>query len=56
MGSTVAVLSIVRWMSKDITTLQVSRELRNDLARLGSKDESFETIIRRLLETVGAKK
>lgn len=35
---------------KDTTTLVVSREVRNDLAALGSKDNSFDTILRRLIK------
>jgi hypothetical protein len=38
----------------EITTVQVSKRLRNELARLGSKDDTFEIIIRRLLESAGA--
>lgn len=34
---------------KDTTTIVISRKLRNELAKLGKKDDSFEDIIRRLL-------
>jgi hypothetical protein len=40
----------------ETTTVQVSKKLRNELAKLGSKDETFETIIRRLVERAGAGK
>ena len=40
----------------DVTSIQVSKELRAQLAGLGSKDDTFEIIIRRLVETIGAKK
>jgi len=33
-----------------ITTLRVSRQTRNQLAEIGSKDETFDRIILRLLE------
>lgn len=33
-----------------ITSLRVSRETRNLLAEMGSKDETFDQIIRRLIE------
>lgn len=39
------------------TTISISEELRNKLAKLGSKDDTFDTIITRLLgETKGGKK
>jgi hypothetical protein len=43
-------------MSQGLTTIRISRELRDDLADLGSKRETYETIIRRLLKTMGAAK
>jgi len=33
-----------------ITTLRVSRQTRDQLAEIGSKDESFDQIIRRLVD------
>ena len=33
----------------EITSLRVSRETRNRLAEIGSKDESFDQIIQRLI-------
>ena len=35
---------------KNITTIQISKELRDELAKRGSKDDTFETIIRKLLK------
>ena len=35
---------------REITTMQISKQLRDELAKLGSKTDSFEDIIRRLLE------
>lgn len=35
---------------KRITTMQISRQTRDELAKLGSKDETFEDIIKRLVE------
>jgi hypothetical protein len=40
----------------DATTVKISKQLRNELARLGGKDDTFETIIKRLLEGAEAKK
>jgi predicted CopG family antitoxin len=40
----------------DMTTIQVSKRVRDELAALGSKTDSFNSIIGRLLETTGAKK
>jgi len=40
----------------EYTTVRVSREFHDELARMGSKSETFEQVIRRLLETAGAKK
>ena len=34
----------------EVTSLRVSRRTRDQLAQLGSKDESFDTIIQRLLD------
>lgn len=34
----------------NITTIQISKELRDELAKLGSKDDTFEIIIRKLLK------
>jgi len=39
----------------DATTVKISKKLRDELARLGSKDDAFETIIQRLLKGKGAK-
>jgi hypothetical protein len=38
-------------MSKDITTMQISRETRDQLAKLGSHDDTFDAIVRRLLKS-----
>jgi predicted CopG family antitoxin len=35
---------------EDATTVKVSRETRRKLAKVGTKDESFDQIIRRLIE------
>jgi hypothetical protein len=32
-----------------LTTIRISKEVRDDLAKLGSKNETYDTIIRRLL-------
>lgn len=37
------------------TTVQISIETRNRLMELGKKGDSYDDIIRRLLEAVGAK-
>ena len=39
----------------ETTTIAISKGLRDKLAGLGSKRETYEEIIRRLIETVGAK-
>lgn len=36
-------------MSKDITTIQVSRETRDALVKLGGKGDTYDDIIRRLI-------
>ena len=36
-------------MSRENTTIQVSRKLRDTIAELGKKDETFETILSRLV-------
>jgi hypothetical protein len=36
-------------MSDEITTIKVSKTLRDELVKLGSKGETYDTIIRRLL-------
>jgi len=33
-----------------ITTMQISKQLRDELAKLGTKDETFEDIIKKLLD------
>jgi predicted CopG family antitoxin len=38
----------------DKTTIQVSKQVRDELAALGAKTDSFDSIIRRLLEGKGA--
>jgi hypothetical protein len=38
----------------DTTTVKITKDLRDRLAKLGAKDDTFETIIRRLLEGKGA--
>jgi hypothetical protein len=40
-------------MSDEITTIKVSKTSRDELAKLGSKGDTFDTIIRRLLEGKG---
>jgi|GEM_PF-1582221 predicted CopG family antitoxin len=37
-------------MTMTDTTLRVSKEVRDELAKLGSKEDSFDAILRRLLE------
>jgi hypothetical protein len=41
---------INRVLSPDKTTLVVSKELRDELAKLGTKDDSFEDILWRLIK------
>ena len=36
-------------MSKDLTTIQISKELRDTLKELGKKGETYEDIIKRLI-------
>jgi hypothetical protein len=38
----------------DTTTVKITKDLRDQLAALGSKDDTFETIIQRLVK--GAKR
>jgi hypothetical protein len=40
----------------DTTTVKITKDLRDQLAALGSKDDTFETIIRRLLKGKGAER
>jgi hypothetical protein len=47
-------LRIVPYCDKGITTIEISRELRNWLATQGTKDDTFEDILRRLLKFNGA--
>jgi len=37
-------------MSDTTTSVQISKRLRDELAKLGSKDDTFETIIQRLVK------
>jgi transcriptional regulator len=37
-------------MAKDVTTVRISTELRNKLKKLGSKGETYEEIIERILK------
>ena len=37
-------------MSKDVTTIKLERSTRNKLASLGTKDSSFDDIVKNLLE------
>jgi len=37
-------------MSKDLTTIQISKKLRDKLKELGKKGETYEDIIGRLVE------
>lgn len=41
---------------RDSTTIVVTRETRDRLAALGSKDETFESIIQKLLDKENCKK
>jgi hypothetical protein len=38
----------------EVTSLRVTRRTRDQLAQLGSKDETFEEIIQRLLDFYGS--
>ncbi len=38
-----------------VTTIQVTTETRDRLAKLGNKDDSFEDIIKRLLDQLNGK-
>lgn len=42
-------------MGKDITTIQVSKTIRDRLKELGKKGETYDEIIERLLELVEEK-
>ena len=35
---------------KLITTMQITKETRNGLAKLGTKDETFDDVIKKLIE------
>ena len=37
-------------MAKDVTTVRISTELRDKLKKLGSKGETYEEIIERILK------
>lgn len=37
-------------MSEEDTTIRVSKKLRNELAKLGNKDDDFEDILWRLIK------
>jgi predicted transcriptional regulator len=37
-------------MSKEVTTVRISTELRDKLKKLGTKGETYEDVIQRLLE------
>jgi len=37
---------------EDVTTIQVSRETRDQLKELGKKGETYDEIIKKLLESV----
>jgi hypothetical protein len=39
-----------------LTTIQVSEDTRNELAELGSKGETYEVILKRLIKEVKSKK
>jgi len=39
----------------DVTTIKISKPLRDKLAKLGGHDDTFETIIERLLDKAEAK-
>ncbi len=42
-------------MEKDITTIQVSKSIRDRLKELGKKGETYDAIIERLLEVAEMK-
>jgi hypothetical protein len=39
-----------------LTTIRITKSLREELAALGSKKETYDAVIRRLLDRAGAKK
>ena len=42
-------------MKEEITTIQISKEIRDQLKELGKKGETYDEIIRKLLELVKQK-
>jgi hypothetical protein len=36
----------------DVTTIRLSKDTRDNLAKLGSKDDTFDSIVRKLIEQV----
>lgn len=40
-------------MAKEVTTVRISTELRDELKRLGTKGETYEDIIQRLVKIAG---
>jgi len=42
-------------MKEEITTIQISKEIRDQLKELGKKGETYDEIIRKLLESIKQK-
>jgi Arc/MetJ family transcription regulator len=42
-------------MNPELTTIRISKELRDDIAGLGSKKETYEMILRRLVTEASKK-
>lgn len=43
-------MEVVLIMEKDVTTIQISKSIRDRLKELGKKGESYDEIIERLLQ------
>jgi len=46
---------VIHMMKEEITTIQISKEIRDQLKELGKKGETYDEIIRKLLELVKQK-
>lgn len=44
------ILLIVDIMVEDFTTLSVSKDLRDRIAKFGTKDETFESILQKIVK------
>ena len=48
-----ATITAISTMAKDATTISVSKKTRDRLAEFGSKKETFDDVINRLIEEAG---